>query len=146
MRRQIKPEEGEDSDKWLKEFMPLYKRANPFIQEIIKIDADADSATVKSFADTCIEGYQELLLALHRMKAIPKPKEKELGKLGADFESVLINCLGASQCARQLAEKQSRFTLPKFTLAKLVFWAGMAKGRMEDCSKILASVSREDSY
>jgi len=145
MIRQIKPEDRENSDKWLEEFMPLYERANPFIQRIIKIDADTDSATVKSFADTCVEGYQELILALQRMKALPKPKEKELSKLMADFESVLINCLGVSQCARQLAEKKSRFTPPKFTLAKLVSWAGMAKGRMEDCSKILASVSREDS-
>ncbi len=146
MRRQIKHEERKDSDKWLKEFIPLYERANPFIQKIIKIDADADSATVKSFADACVEGYQELLLALHRVKAMQKPKEKELSKLRADFESVLINCLGASQCARQLAEKQSRFTLAKFTHAKLAFWAGMAKGHMKDCSKILASVSREDSF
>lgn len=143
--RRIKHEDREDSDKWLEEFMPLYKRANPFIQEIINIDANADLATVKSFADTCVEGYQELMLALQRIKAIPKPKKKELSKLMADFESVLINCLGVSQCARQLAGKQSRFTLPKFTLAKFVSWAGMAKGRMEDCSKILASVSREDS-
>ena len=145
MRRQIKHEEGEDSDKWLKEFMPLYERANPFIQKIIKIDADADSATVKSFADACVEGYRELLLTLHRVKALSKPKEKELSKLRADFESVLINCLGASQCARQFVEKRSQFTLAKFTPAKLAFWAGMAKGRMEDFSKILASVSREDS-
>jgi len=145
MIRRIKHEEREDSDKWLEEFMPLYERANPFIQKIIKIDADTDSATVKSFVAAVREGYQELSLILRCVKAIPKPKEKELSKLMADFESVLINCLGVSQCARQLAGKQSRFTPPKFTLAKLVSWAGMAKGRMEDCSKILASVSREDS-
>jgi len=137
MRRQIKHEEREDSDKWLKEFMPLYEKANPFIQKVIKIDADTDSATVKSFVAAVREGYQELSLILRCVKAIPKPKEKELGKLRADFERALIFCISAATLAVQFYKKPSRFTL-----AKLVWHAGLAKGRMEDFSKRLVSVSK----
>lgn len=133
----VNQEEREGMEEWLKEFMPLYEKATPFIQKIIKINADVDAATLKSGIDAILEGYQELSLTFYQVKALPKPKEKELRKLKQNFEDVLKCCGSARKCLTEVAQPINRFTV-----AKLVFWTGMAKGQMEDISKILVPISR----
>jgi hypothetical protein len=131
-------ENNEEVREWLKEFIPLYEKTVPIIDKITIIDNKADKASIKTGIDALLGSHDELLLTLNAVKHLTKPKERDLGKLRANFEDALKACISASQIMIEATHKQG---LGRSEYAKLVYFTSMAKGIMQKVNKTIISVS-----
>lgn len=134
MGKAMKDVDREETERWLKAFMPLYEQAAALIHKIAKIDADGMPTDLA----TLVEGNEKLPPILKSVKELPKPKEKELRKLKKDFQDVLDACIKAGGWGVKLIQDPNRVRF-----ANIVFWTTFASGLMESFSKRLTLLSKE---
>lgn len=130
----MKEVDKEETERWLKAFMPIYEQSATLIYKIAKIDAEGLPADLP----TLMEGNAKLPTILKSVKDLPKPKEKELHKLKKDFENVLDACIKAGGWGVKLSRDPNRVRF-----SNIVFWTSMASSFMESLSKRLASLSEK---
>ena len=124
----------EETERWLKGFMPLYQQAATLIHKIAKFDAEG----LPTDLPTLLDGNVKLPPILKSVKELPKPKEKELRKLKKDFENVLDACIKASEWGVKFSQDQSRIRL-----SMIVFQTTAAIEFMKSFSKRLTLLSKE---
>ncbi len=128
----MKDVDREETERWLKEFMTLYKQTDTLVNKITKTVADNIPANL----EILLEGYEKLPPIFQSVKELPKPKEKEFSRLKNDFKDVLDACIKAGGWAVKLIQDPSRSRF-----ANIIFFTTLASGIMEKVSKRLASLS-----
>jgi hypothetical protein len=69
----MKEVDEEETQRWLKAFMPLYEQATPLIQGIAKLDADGLPADL----GILVEATKKLQPILESARNLSKPKQKK---------------------------------------------------------------------
>jgi len=130
----MKEADREETERWLRAFMPIYEQSAALIHRIAKFDGEGLPADLP----TLVEGNTKLPLILKSVKEMPKPEEKELRKLKKDFENVLDACIKASEWGVKFSQDQSRVRL-----SMIVFQTTAASEFMKSFSKRLTLLSKE---
>jgi hypothetical protein len=138
----MKEVDEEETQRWLKAFMPLYEQATPLIQGIAKLDADG----LPTDLGILVEATKKLQPILESARNLSKPKQKRVRNVKKDFENVLSRCIKAGETGVKLLDDLSHGAPQialRMRLATIVGYTGQAGVYYESLSKRLATLSEE---
>ena len=91
---------------WIEEFLPLYEKARPLVQEVGKSVRQAEEENI---IQALKEAKAKMPPILNAMKAIQSPKEKELREIRKIFEKGLKEFIESCDYGIKYVNKQNAF-------------------------------------
>lgn len=126
----MKEADREEARRWLEALMPLYEQASVFIHSVTdKVNADGLPTDLTALPEVILK----LSPILKSVREMPKPRHRELRRLGKDLKLTLDACIKASKWRIKHSRKASRIRL-----SATVFWTSLAISFSESLARKLA--------
>jgi hypothetical protein len=134
----VKDSEKEEARRWLEGLTRLHEQNEVVIREIATLGPESTPQDWdKAYSNANVRA---LMGAIHPVKELPKPKQKELRKLKQCYTDLVSACIKAGHLYLKAYYDEH---LGRIDYHKMIFWTSFANGLLEDFSRDLDKVRQE---
>jgi len=134
----MKESEKKEARHWLAVLTRLYEQNEVAIRDTANLDTESSPQDWdKAFSNVNVRA---LISAIHAVKELPKPKQKELRKLQQCYTDLVSACIKAGHLYLKAYYDKH---LGRIDYHKMIFCTSIAKGLFKDFSRDLDKVRQE---